>query len=75
MIKKVINLKDFIDYVNKNFVYKVFCDFDFKKYGSLKYEIKMMRYFVRLQKFEYIYEQLVISLLKFFLFIKRVCFF
>lgn len=57
MLKKVLIFWDCICYV--------ICGINFK-YKSLKERKKFNKYFVCIQSFEYIYEQLIINLVQFF---------
>lgn len=60
------SLKDLID--------NELCFFDFK-YRCMKQKRKINKYFFNIQIYEYKYEQLVVKLMEFFLFIKIKCFF
>uniref|UniRef100_K1PLW5 Tripartite motif-containing protein 3 n=1 Tax=Magallana gigas TaxID=29159 RepID=K1PLW5_MAGGI len=56
MLTKAQTLKHLIDYIQKDFMCNVFCDFDFK-HRCLKQEKEMIRHIVSLQRYVYIYEQ------------------
>nr|XP_034309355.1 uncharacterized protein LOC105323762 [Crassostrea gigas] len=56
MLTKAQTLKRLIDYIQKDFMCNVFCDFDFK-HRCLKQEKEMIIHIVSLQRYVYIYEQ------------------
>nr|XP_034309428.1 uncharacterized protein LOC117683723 [Crassostrea gigas] len=56
MLTKAQTLKHLIDYIQKDFMYNVFCDFDFK-HRCLKQQKEMIIHIVSLQRYVYIYEQ------------------
>ncbi|XP_065929645.1 uncharacterized protein [Magallana gigas] len=56
MLTKAQTLKHRIDYIQKDFMCNVFCDFDFK-HRCLKQKKEMIIHIVCLQRYVYIYEQ------------------
>nr|XP_034318682.1 uncharacterized protein LOC105324463 isoform X2 [Crassostrea gigas] len=64
MLTKARKLKILTDKVRNDFMYNVFCDFDFK-HRCLKQKTKMNRHIVSLERYEHIYEQSAFSALKF----------
>uniref|UniRef100_K1P850 Tripartite motif-containing protein 2 n=1 Tax=Magallana gigas TaxID=29159 RepID=K1P850_MAGGI len=56
MLTKAQTLKHLIDYIQKDFMCNVFCDFDFK-HRCLKQEKEMIIHIVSLQRYVHIYEQ------------------
>nr|XP_034309439.1 uncharacterized protein LOC117683733 [Crassostrea gigas] len=56
MLKKAQTLKDLINYIQKDFMCNVFCDFDFK-HRCLKQKKEMIIHIVSLQRYVHIYEQ------------------
>ncbi|XP_065929641.1 uncharacterized protein [Magallana gigas] len=56
MLTKAQTLKHLIDYIQKDFMCNVFCDFDFK-HRCLKQKKEMVIYIVSLQRYIHIYEQ------------------
>nr|XP_034308421.1 uncharacterized protein LOC105332837 [Crassostrea gigas]XP_034308422.1 uncharacterized protein LOC105332837 [Crassostrea gigas]XP_034308423.1 uncharacterized protein LOC105332837 [Crassostrea gigas]XP_034308424.1 uncharacterized protein LOC105332837 [Crassostrea gigas]XP_034308425.1 uncharacterized protein LOC105332837 [Crassostrea gigas]XP_034308426.1 uncharacterized protein LOC105332837 [Crassostrea gigas]XP_034308427.1 uncharacterized protein LOC105332837 [Crassostrea gigas]XP_03430842 len=56
MLRKAQTLKHLIDYIQKDFMCNVFCDFDFK-HRCLKQKKEMIRHIVCLQRYVHIYEQ------------------
>nr|XP_034309429.1 uncharacterized protein LOC117683724 [Crassostrea gigas] len=56
MLTKAQTLKHLIDYIQKDFMCNVFCDFDFK-HRCLKQKKEMIIHIVSLQRYVYIYEQ------------------
>nr|XP_034309426.1 uncharacterized protein LOC117683722 [Crassostrea gigas] len=56
MLTKAQTLKHLIDYIQKEFMCNVFCDFDFK-HRCLKQQKEMIIHIVSLQRYVYIYEQ------------------
>ncbi|XP_052690732.1 uncharacterized protein LOC128168603 [Crassostrea angulata] len=56
MLTKAQTLKQFIDYIQNDFMCNVFCDFDFK-HRCLKQQKEMIIHIVSLQRYVYIYEQ------------------
>nr|XP_034309995.1 uncharacterized protein LOC117683909 [Crassostrea gigas] len=56
MLTKAQTLKHLIDYIQKDFMSNVFCDFDFK-HRCLKQKKEMIIHIVSLQRYVYIYEQ------------------
>nr|XP_034309359.1 uncharacterized protein LOC117683694 [Crassostrea gigas] len=72
MLTKAQTLKHLIDYIQKDFMCNVFCDFDFK-HRCLKQKKEMIIHIVSLQRYVYIYEQRrVIRPLQFLSSIKKV---
>ncbi|XP_065929574.1 uncharacterized protein [Magallana gigas] len=56
MLTKAQTLKHLIDYIQKDFMCNVFCDFDFK-HRCLKQKKEMIIHIVSLQRYVHIYEQ------------------
>uniref|UniRef100_K1QSC7 Tripartite motif-containing protein 2 n=1 Tax=Magallana gigas TaxID=29159 RepID=K1QSC7_MAGGI len=56
MLTKAQTLKHLIDYIQKDFMCNVFCDFDFK-HRCLKQKNEMIEHIVGLQRYVYRYEQ------------------
>uniref|UniRef100_K1Q7T1 A-kinase anchor protein 9 n=1 Tax=Magallana gigas TaxID=29159 RepID=K1Q7T1_MAGGI len=56
MLTKAQTLKHLIDYIQKDFMCNVFCDFDFK-HRCLKQQKEIIIHIVSLQRYVYIYEQ------------------
>ncbi|XP_065929521.1 uncharacterized protein [Magallana gigas] len=56
MLTKAQTLEHLIDYIQKDFMCNVFCDFDFK-HRCLKQKKEMTIHIVSLQRYVYIYEQ------------------
>ncbi|XP_065929561.1 uncharacterized protein [Magallana gigas] len=56
MLRKAQTLKHLIDYIQKDFMCNVFCDFDFK-HRCLKQKKEMIIHIVSLQRYVHIYEQ------------------
>nr|XP_034309352.1 uncharacterized protein LOC117683690 [Crassostrea gigas] len=56
MLTKAQTLKHLIDYIQKDFMCNVFCDFDFK-HRCLKQKKETIIHIVSLQRYVYIYEQ------------------
>lgn len=64
ILKKAMELKDLVDYVQNNLVYNMSCAFEFK-HRSLKHKTEMTKHLVGLQKYIHIYEQSATSPLQF----------
>ncbi|XP_052693745.1 uncharacterized protein LOC128172016 [Crassostrea angulata] len=71
MLTKASKLKNLINKVRKDFMYNVFCDFDFK-HRCLKQTIEMSRHIVSLQEYElrYVQPEFTFSALQFLSFTK-----
>lgn len=69
MFKKANKIIDLINDVQIDFMYNVFCDFDFK-HRCLKQKTELIRHLANLQRYIQIYEQSAYSSKQFLLFIK-----
>eukprot|EP00105_Crassostrea_gigas_P007551 XP_011421835.1 PREDICTED: uncharacterized protein LOC105324463 [Crassostrea gigas] len=70
MLTKARKLKILTDKVRNDFMYNMFCDFDFKHRCS-RQKTEMNRHIVSLERYEHIYEQSAFSVLKFLSSIKK----